>query len=271
MLTIAPIPAFNDNYHWLIHRDNNEGHHDKRAYIVDPGDHLPVIEALENLDLSLAAIIITHQHYDHVNGIIPLLEHYQTTDDPIPVYGPHSPHIPQITHPLHHGDNIVIFDDIDLHIIAAPGHTPEHIVYFSDNASDTPVLFSGDTLFAAGCGRLLSGGRAEDHYHSLSKIAQLPDDTHVYCAHEYTLANIEFALAVEPSNHHLQLRKVHAQSQRDKQQATIPTTIRLEKTTNPFIRLHTEDVINAINKYWCEEFSTPCEYFTALRRWKDEF
>lgn len=265
MMQVTHIPAFTDNYHWLLSMDN-----DSRAYVVDPGDHNPVIDLIESRGLQLEAILITHRHWDHVDGIEHLLSRYQNGDHTIPVYGPDSPQIPQITHKLYEGDTLQLFDQVDVAVWETPGHTQEHIVYISDNNGADPLIFSGDTLFAAGCGRLL-GGNADQHCESLQRIATLPENTQLYCAHEYTLANLDFAQAVEPDNQRLMERIETETQKRKKNIPTIPSTIAIERQTNPFIRINEPQVIKAVKNHSGIELQSDKEVFAALRRWKDVF
>lgn len=266
MLTITPIPAFNDNYLWLIHREDSS-----LAYIVDPGDGEVVQQALEEKGLTLAGILITHKHYDHIDGIEHLVNHYQTTEHAIPVYGPQSPAISQITHVCKDNDTIPLYDhEFSISVLETPGHTPEHLSYYSANAFAKPALFCGDTLFAAGCGRL-SGGTAQQLYTSLSLIQALPDNTEVYCAHEYTLANLHFAKAVEPNNPNIEQRIERENQQRQQNIPTIPTRLSIEKATNPFLRTEQDTVKNAVSQHWDKTYSSESDVFAELRRWKDNF
>lgn len=266
MLNITPIPALNDNYFWLISRSDSS-----LAYVVDPGDGQIVQQVLQEKQLQLAAIFVTHRHYDHVDGIPFLLQHYQTALQIIPVYGPDSTAIPLVTHPVSNNERISLYDKSHhLTVIATPGHTTEHISYFSNDMQDTPTLFCGDTLFAAGCGRI-SGGTATQLYNSLSTLAKLPNDTQVYCAHEYTLANLAFAKTVEPNNTHITHRITRETDTRKHNKPTIPTTMLLEKQTNPFLRTAEDTIKNAVEHHWSTTYTTENSVFTDLRRWKDNF
>ncbi len=259
MLTITPIPALDSNYFWVIRPDISS----PSVYVVDPGDAAPVMDFLIRNQLELRAILVTHRHRDHTQGITTLLAHWQ-----VPVYGPDSELIPQITHTL--GDNDALqLDGITFRIIAVPGHTWEHIAYFCDSANNlSPLLFCGDALFAGGCGRRFDG-TAEIMWASLQKLAALPDHTQIYCAHEYTQANLAFAIAVEPDNAELCARFEQVKRARAKGQITLPSNILLEKRTNPFLRcqqagikIFTEDKTNQV-------LSTPADVFGALRLIKD--
>ncbi len=260
MITVTPIPAYTDNYLWLIEHSNGD------AVIVDPGDAAPVLAVLKEKKLTLIAIIITHRHWDHVDGINDLLQYYH-----VPVYGPDSDAIPQITNKRGEGDKVSFFDQpsLELTILEVPGHTVEHIAYFGD-IDNRPTLFCGDTLFAGGCGRL-KGGTHEQLCHSLQRISQLPEETQIFCTHEYTLANLQFAKTVEPDNQTIQERLKNEQTKRRQNQPTLPTSLALEQQTNPFIRCNQSSVANSINQYWKSNWVTTQELFTGLRRWKDEF
>ena len=261
MLNVHPVPALESNYFWLVHPDSAAS----TAYIIDPGHAAPVISALAKRKLDLAGIIITHRHHDHIDGIAELVQKFQ-----VPVYGPPSPAIPQITHPLGEGDRLLL-PDFALEVIAVPGHTLDHIAYIHRPARGEPArLFCGDTLFAGGCGRLFDGS-ASQLYDSLMRIAALPDDTLVYCAHEYTLDNLRFGAAVEPDNRDLveRLRTVAAQRQRG--EITLPTNIGLEHRTNPFLRTHLPSVKLAAEGYCGHSLGSEREIFAMVRIWKDNF
>lgn len=274
MLHITAIPAFKDNYFWLLTEQPLASGTPQPAYIIDPGDGEAVHNVLTQHSLSLAGILITHRHPDHTGGIRFLTERYQTPpSNGVPVYGPDSEAIPQITEYVYESDIVTLFDRYTLEVLETPGHTPEHIVYFSRNIQTAPVLFCGDTLFAAGCGRLL-GGTAQQLYQSLQRLATLPDNTQVYCAHEYTLANLDFAQTVEPENMTIHQRLVNATATRANDQATIPFMLSEERNTNPFLRVHTDAVRHAVNTYWkipTPATQTPADIFAKLRRWKDNY
>jgi len=256
MLNIQAIPAFNDNYIWFI-EDTDTRH----VLIVDPGDAQPVIQAIKQQQLIPVALLITHHHHDHIGGIDQLLEHYD-----IPVYGPKIATIPSVTHPLSANDTLIIdpaFPTIS--ILDISGHTAIHIAFLFDD-----FLFCGDTLFGAGCGRLL-GGTAEHLFHSLQKIAQLPTETKVYCAHEYTQANLRFAEAVEPDNSDIQQRILDTALLRKQNKPSLPSTLGLELATNPFLRCDQPNVIQAAESFSGKQLLTAVEVFTELRLWKDYF
>jgi hydroxyacylglutathione hydrolase len=282
MLHIIPIPAFTDNYFWLLTEQSIESTGTSKqpytpvktpqsAYIIDPGDGEVVLRVLRQHNLTLAGILITHRHYDHIDGIRFLVEKCSPANAPIPVYGPKSTAIPQITHPVFEGDTITLFDKYALTVMATPGHTEEHIVYYSETANNTPLLFCGDTLFSGGCGRIM-GGSAEQLHHSLQRLAALPDNTQVHCAHEYTLANLHFAQAVEPSNRLLDQRIAETLQDRANNQPTVPFELLQEKRSNPFLRVTVPTVQSAVKQHWGEtDTLSEIDTFTLLRRWKDNF
>jgi hydroxyacylglutathione hydrolase len=257
MPAIIPIPAFTDNYIWMV----TDGRH---AAVVDPGDAAPVQEVLARDGLELCAVIATHHHNDHVGGVPRLLERWR-----VPVFGPANETIPARTHALREGDHIIVPKlGVHLRVLDIPAHTAGHIAYFGD--IDGPVVFCGDTLFAAGCGRLFEG-TAEQMWHSLGKLALLPDETRVYCGHEYTLANLRFAHAVEPENAALQARIARDTATRERNQPTVPSTMADERATNPFLRAALPDVKAAAERHAGRALADPVASFATLRAWKNEF
>ncbi|MDO8826697.1 hydroxyacylglutathione hydrolase [Methylophaga sp.] len=256
MLQIHAVQAFSDNYIWLIQSAQN---HD--VLIVDPGDAGPVIKFVEKNDLQPAAILVTHHHSDHVGGIRRLDDLYD-----LPVFGPQREHIKTVDTPLYaQADQLLHPSFPHFRIIDTPGHTPGHISYLIEDN-----LFCGDTIFAGGCGRLL-GGTAEQLFESLGKIKQLNDDTKLYCAHEYTLSNLQFALAVDPDNSALVERFTKTEALREQQIATVPSLLSEEKMTNPFLRCDTTEIKQAAEAYAGQPLDTPLAVFKVLRAWKDEF
>lgn len=256
MIDIRPIPAFDDNYIWLLTRPGYHG-----CAVVDPGDEEPVIERLGEEGLTLDTILITHKHGDHVGGIAGLLAQWPDAG----VYGPAGEPIRRLRHRLHGGDRVVldglgaVFDVLDV-----PGHTEGHIAYHGEGA-----LFCGDTLFAAGCGRVFSGTH-EQLSDSLIRIGRLPGDTRVYCAHEYTLANLGFADWVEPHSTALAERMQRDRLRRASDEPTVPSTLAEELATNPFMRTDRSDVIAAAGNWAGRSLDDRAAVFRALRTWKDK-
>jgi len=220
------IPAFNDNYIWAI-RDGDQ------CVIVDPGDAAPVEAWLSDQGLTLSALLITHHHPDHVGGVSALCR-----DRDIPVYGPARETIPEMDHPLGDGDRVrLATPDLELDVMEVPGHTLGHIAFYAPRQG---WLFCGDTLFAGGCGRLFEGTAAQ-MFANMQRLAALPDDTQIYCAHEYTLANGRFALGVEPDNVALKQRMEAVEAARARGEPTVPTSIGAERETNIFMRARDAD------------------------------
>jgi hydroxyacylglutathione hydrolase len=258
MPSIIAIPAFKDNYIWMI-RDG------ARAAAVDPGDAAPVQAWLAREGVTLAAILNTHHHADHVGGNRALLMH-----TPVPVFGPARETIPGCDHPLREGDVVALPGmAATFNVLDVPGHTAGHIAYVGD-MGDGAALFCGDTLFAGGCGRLFEGTPADMHA-SLMKLAALAPATRVYCAHEYTLANLAFAAAVEPANPALALRTMNAQTQRAAGVPTVPSTLAIERATNPFLRASEPAVRASAERQAGRALASPVEVFAAVRAWKDGF
>lgn len=258
MLSIIPIPAFADNYIWLLRKGNT-------AAVVDPGDAAPVIAHCEREGVALAAVLATHHHGDHVGGIPRLLARW-----PVPVYGPARESIPGRTHALREGDVITVPGiDVRLSVIDIPGHTAGHIAYVADH-STPPRVFCGDTLFAGGCGRLFEGTPSE-MVDSLAKLAKLPPDTEIYCGHEYTVANLRFARAVEPANVLLGEREGREKAKRDRGQPTLPSTIGEERATNPFLRIDEPAVRGAAQQHAGRVLGDRVAVFAEVRAWKNAF
>lgn len=256
MLKIHAVNAFQDNYIWLI-----QAEHSRQVLIVDPGDATPVLKALDRLGLIPAALLITHHHADHVGGISELLSHFN-----VPVYGPARERIPHITHPVAEQDEIKIGPGFPtIRVFDTPGHTAGHICYFTENK-----LFCGDTLFAGGCGRLL-GGTAPALFASLERIKQLPADTELYCAHEYTQANLRFAKAVDADNVALQQRIRAVEALRAQNKASVPSLLADEQATNPFLRSDSRAIKRAAEQFAGRPLNDAEAVFTTLRRWKDQF
>ncbi|MGL4231032.1 MAG: hydroxyacylglutathione hydrolase [Casimicrobium sp.] len=259
MLTITPIPAFHDNYIWTLCNDDEfEG----AAVVVDPGDAVPVEAFLAAHKLTLRAILITHHHADHTGGVAAL-----TRNRNIPVYGPRTETIIGVTHPLAEDDRVDLgaYAIGSLRVMEVPGHTRGHVAYLGDG-----FVLCGDTLFAAGCGRLFEGTPAQMHA-SLAKLAALPAATRVYCTHEYTMSNLRFALAVEPHNKALQVRVFTEQERREHNMPTLPSSIELERATNPFLRTSCDEVIASAERFRGMRLHSEIEVFAAIRAWKDDF
>lgn len=259
MMKITGIPAFSDNYLWAI---EDETH----LAFVDPGDAAPLLAYLEKSGKQLCAILVTHHHADHIGGIQDLLAHAQ-----VPVFGPaaEKSKITTLTHTLSDGDKVKLPGlNIEFEVLEVGGHTLGHIAYF--NAQEK-LLFCGDTLFAGGCGRVFEG-TMQQMQASLAKIAALPADTVVYCAHEYTASNMKFALAVEPGNAVLQARNAAVLKKRADNQPTVPSLLSDELASNPFLRWTSPEVISAAQKYAGNPaLRTPAEIFGAIREWKNNF
>ncbi len=256
MSSVLHVHAFEDNYIWLI-----RGQSPEQVAIVDPGDAEPVLAALERQNLEPMVILCTHHHGDHVGGVEDILKHYS-----VPVYGPARERIPAITHRLKEGDHVKLPAlGLDFDVLDVPGHTAGHIAYYGAGK-----LFCGDTLFSAGCGRLFEG-TAEQMHDSLAKLAALPEDTEMYCAHEYTQYNLRFALAVEPDNPDTLAYLARVRARRAKNQPTLPSSIALERRVNPFLRTGQANVRRAAEKHSGRALNSDVDVFAEVRRWKDGF
>ena len=258
-MTLVPLPAFADNYIWML----QDG---RRAIVVDPGQAKPVFDALARDNLQLAAILVTHHHADHTGGVAEL--HAATG---APVFGPARERIPEPFTPLAEGDVAealgLCFDVFDI-----PGHTAGHIAFFLPTQGDEmPLLFCGDTLFSGGCGRLFEGTPAQ-MLSSLDALAALPGDTRVCCGHEYTLANLRFALAVEPGNADLTHYNAQCEALRALGQPTLPSPLATERRINPFLRSREATVLRAVRAHAeLPAHAAEVEVFAALRQWKNDF
>ncbi|WP_020679772.1 hydroxyacylglutathione hydrolase [Marinobacterium rhizophilum] len=261
MFQVTPIPAFNDNYIWLLAEPQSN-----RVAVVDPGDATPVLEYLAHNDLTLAAILITHHHQDHTGGVARLLETF-----PVPVYGPRPSPFGGIDHPLQDSDSLELFGQ-RLQIREIPAHTLDHISYYCAprTADEAPQLFCGDTLFLAGCGRLFEGS-AHQLQQAMDYFAGLPDSTEVYCTHEYSLANLAFAAAVEPDNVHIQSAIKRCKALRADAKPTLPSHIGTEKNINPFMRTRTDTVKASACQHAGSALETPVEVMTVIRQWKNQY
>ena len=257
-MKIEPIKAFSDNYIWLIHDHSN-------AWVVDPGDAQPVMATLAEKGLKLEGIIITHHHFDHTGGVERLTEEYPQ----LVITGPESAYFSDITRVMYEGDSVSLFG-CNFTVIAVPGHTLDHIAYYCCESPLGEILLCGDTLFAGGCGRVFEGSPPMMRA-SLNKLSVLPPTTKVYCAHEYTLANLAFAAAVEPKNKALIERIQYCQKLRFENKSTLPSTIGSELATNPFLRSNQQAVINAAQNqnHLCDNDEDAV--FTQIRDWKNNF
>lgn len=260
MLTFTALPAFNDNYIWLIQDPRR-----KLCAVVDPGDAQPVLNWLaEHPQWQLTDIVITHYHHDHIGGVTALKDATHAR-----VVGPARETIPSLDLPVDDGASIELLGHT-VQVFAVPGHTLGHVVYFCTSGLSQPWLLSGDTLFAGGCGRMFEG-HPEQMYGSLARLAALPDNTLVYCTHEYTLSNLLFALAVEPANQDIQQRLDEVRQLRANLQITLPSNIALEKRTNPFLRCEEPAVIQAAQEKSEAKLEQNYAVFATLRSWKDTF
>lgn len=254
-IQLLPILAFKDNYIWCLINEET-----KHCIIVDPGESKPVLTQLKQLNLTLDALFITHHHWDHTNGIRSILKHYS-----VPVFGPSKEKIVGVTHPVDEKDKIELSHWPRFEILAIPGHTLGHIAYYGN-----PFLFCGDTLFTAGCGRLFEG-TPEQMLNSLEKLAQLPDETQIYCGHEYTLTNLNFAQTVEPDNIHIKERLEKTRELRQKNLPCVPSLLAEERLSNPFLRGDNPKIKTYIEKRTGKKRITPVEIFAYLRQWKNNF
>ena len=254
MVSIHAIPAFRDNYIWALENG-------KDAAVVDPGDAAPVEAFLEKRRLKLAAVLATHHHADHVGGLPALVASWRC-----PTFGPAHEVPSGIDARLEEGDRITVPAlGVELGVLDIPAHTAGHIAF-----AGAGMVFCGDTLFACGCGRLFEGSAAQ-MADSLAKLARLPAETRVYCGHEYTLANIRFAEAVEPGNRALAQRKAREAAKRERGEPTLPSTIGEERATNPFLRCAEPEVVASAERHAGRGLSDPVAVFAELREWKNSF
>ena len=256
MIELTALPAFADNYVWLLHDGRN-------ALVVDPGDDAPVSAALDERGLELAAILVTHHHADHVGGVNALRPRLRG-----PVFGPARERIPEPFEPLAEGDRIEVLG-LSFEVFDVPGHTAGHIAYLHRGADQAPLLFCGDTLFSAGCGRLFEGTPAQMHQ-SLAKLAALPGATRVCCTHEYTLSNLRFAAAVEPGNQAIHAHAAWCRDVRAQGRPTLPSTIARELEINPFLRCRVPEVVASARRQGATN-GDEVDVLAALREWKNRF
>jgi hydroxyacylglutathione hydrolase len=244
MPNIVPISAFNDNYIWILVSG-------KKAIVVDPGDATPVIDYLKQHELRLAAILVTHHHHDHSGGVAELIA-YQN----VPVYSAKN---------VDESSTIQIKNFPEFRVLQIPGHTLDHLAFYAEG-----ILFCGDTLFSAGCGRVFEG-TMEQMYTSLLKLKSLPVSTKIYCGHEYTLQNLKFAQAVEPNNTAIKNKILAVENLRSENKPSLPALLSEELQINPFLRCDHVDVILAVENRVKKTLTGPAAVFTALREWKNEF
>ncbi|NVK72396.1 MAG: hydroxyacylglutathione hydrolase [Oceanospirillaceae bacterium] len=256
-MTIFPLPAFDDNYIWIIQDKDSSS-----IWAVDPGMADVVLDYCHKHEKKLVGILITHHHKDHTGGVAELKQHTNCH-----VYGPK--HLTElVTHSVEDKDLVKVFSQ-NFHVLATPGHTLDHLCYFSEQ--DEPILFSGDTLFKGGCGRIMEG-TPKQMLEAMQKISDLPDHTLIYGTHEYTLANYRFALSLEPDNLSLVNSNLECQELRSKNLPTLPTRLNLEKKTNPFLRSHIEPLkIQAAQQLNEKPAKNPIDSFSQVRRAKDSF
>jgi hydroxyacylglutathione hydrolase len=255
-MTLLPLPAFTDNYIWMLHNGRD-------ALVVDPGDAQPVLDALQRYSLTLRCILVTHHHADHTGGVHILRE---TTG--AEVYGPAAEKMPEPIRKLDEGDQVSGLG-INFQVMHVPGHTAGHIAYFAQLTGETPLLFCGDTLFSGGCGRLFEGTPAQ-MLTSLERFAALPPETRVCCTHEYTLGNLRFARVAEPGNADIANYQTHCQQLRDASRPTLPSSIGQELLINPFLRSHLDSVAREVQGH--DPMGVSAEgVFATLRQWKNKF
>jgi hydroxyacylglutathione hydrolase len=255
MVQLSATPTFNDNYVWFLEVPPSSS-----AVVVDPGEAYPVLKTLEERKLRLEAILLTHHHGDHVGGVSDLLDHHSA-----PVFGPARETIAGVDHPVGGGEGTVAVPrlEIELGVIDVPGHTAGHVAYLGPG-----FALVGDTLFAGGCGRVFEG-TMEQMYESLCKLAGLPPATEIYCAHEYTTANLKFALQVEPGNQDLVNRFEKARFDRSADRFTVPSTLAEELATNPFLRCSETTIVAAAEAHAGRTLRPGAEVFAVIRHWKD--
>lgn len=256
MIEVTAIPAFRDNYIWALSNDRGD------VVVVDPGEARPVETHIDQRGQQLAGILVTHHHPDHVGGVTTL-----ASRGDIPVWGPARERIPGRTHPLTEGDEVTIdaLDGLTLEVIEVPGHTAGHIAFYGGG-----MLFAGDALFAGGCGRLFEGTPAQMRA-SLAKLRELPGETLVYSGHEYTQANLTFAMAVETDNETLRQRYERVCEWRAEGRITLPTKLETERQTNPFLRWDEPAVQQGASAHAGSDVSSADEVFATIRSWKDSF
>ena len=255
-MKLIPLPAFDDNYIWMLH----DGH---RALVVDPGDAQPVLAALQSEGVQLQGILVTHHHPDHTGGVDVLRNATGAS-----VFGPAHEPMPEPLRRLQGGDTAPLLG-LEFKVLDVPGHTAGHIAYFSEISGEAPVLFCGDTLFSGGCGRLFEG-TAQQMLASLGQLYALPGTTRVCCAHEYTLSNLKFAVEVEPDNPQLVAYQAQCMARRRQNLPTLPSTIETERQINPFMRSEQPTIIASARRFDAEGLALNGA-FATLRQWKNQY
>jgi hydroxyacylglutathione hydrolase len=276
-LDVIGLPAFDDNLIWLLRPHLVQDTTAVPVTVVDPGDASPVIDYCRRNGLIPSDILLTHHHADHTGGVSGLLEWLQERypDHPVRVFGPLIESIPGVTHSLQGNELLTLGCGVAVSVLSVPGHTRGHLAYFMDSAPGVtpPALFSGDLLFGLGCGRLFEGTAAQMHA-ALLAVSALPDNTRIYCAHEYTLLNLPFALHVDPHNTLLKIRAAEIRALRQAGRPTLPLELAVEKATNPFLRADVAEVAAAVCpalEMKSQGFTLALEVFTRLRAMRDTF